>query len=321
VDPSVDRIIPQKAKVIVVKGNNSFGITDGNTWVSEGNSGYLLFSDIIANAIFKYTPDTNNLSIFLSPSGFTGSLGKGDMAAQARGQLIYRLGTQWVYNFGSNGIALDPQGRIVFCSQGDGTVVRLEKDGTRTVLASEYQGQRLDSPNKLVITSNGTIYFSDVCFATKTCAQPYRQGFYMLKDGNLRLLQTQGHGPALSPDEKYLYLTGVPNGIMRYEIQPDGTLANGHLFVDMSGEKPAPGGPDGITVDRDGNVYSGGPGGLWIINPEGKHIGTILFPLHVINVALGDRDLKTLYILDQRDLLKIRLRVPGVLHPLPVSTP
>jgi gluconolactonase len=138
----------------------------------------------------------------------------------------------------------------------------------------------------------------------------------MLKDGKLSLLFMQGHGPALSPDEKYLYLTGVPNGIMRYDIQPDDSLANGRLFVDMSGQSPAPGGPDGIIVDRDGNLYSGGPGGMWIINPQGKHIGTIRLPLHAIGFAFGDSDLKTLYILDQRDLLKIRLRVPGVLHPL-----
>jgi len=317
-DPSLDRIISTDEKVYVVKGSNEFGITDGNVWVPDGQSGYLLFSDIVANVIYKWTPATQQLSVYLDKSGYTGAPAK----ISTEGYLA-RSGPFNVFDFGSNGIAIDPQGRIVFCAQGDKTVVRLEKDGTRTVLASQYQGKPLNRPNKLAIKTDGTIYFSDMRFPTcPNCGQPLPQALYMIKDGKMRLVADRGHGVTLSPDEKVLYIstnkpsTQGPGGgiIMRYDIRPDDTLANGKVFVDMSGEKApngVPGGPDGFAVDREGNVYTGGPGGTWIINPQGKHIGTILLPQSTTNVGFGDPDMKTLYLLDRRNLLKVRVKIAG----------
>ena len=320
-DPSLDRIVSQNEKVYVVKGENSFGITDGNVWLPSCQC--FLFSDIVANVIYQYSPATQKLSVFLNNSGYTGSMAK----VAAMGYLA-RSGPFYVYDFGSNGIAIDPQGRVVFVAQGDRAIVRLEPDGKRTVLANKYQGKHFNRPNKLAIRSDGTIYFSDLAFPTcADCQLSYPQALYMLKDGKVTLLEQRGHGVTLSPDQKVLYVGtnkpgvgGSPAGgiIMRYDIQADDTLANGRVLVDMSGPRPpgeVSGGPDGFAVDREGNIYSGGPGGMWIINPQGKHIGTIILPQSTTNVGFGGQDMKTLFLLDRRNLLKIQLKIAGVLPP------
>ncbi|MDP9085131.1 MAG: SMP-30/gluconolactonase/LRE family protein [Pseudomonadota bacterium] len=313
-DPALDKIVPQAARVEMLK-DGAFGISEGPVWIPQGNSGYLLFSDIAANVIYKWTAD-GQMSVFLKDSGFTGDLTKDYMEG-----FMARSGPLYVFDFGSNGITVDQQGRIVFCAQGDRAVVRLEKDGTRTVLASEYQGKRLNRPNDLVVKSDGAVYFTDPNFNIAKAELPY-SGVFMVKNGKVQLLASDfvPNGIAFSPDEKILYVNGGFDavigfrgrpGIRRYDVLPDGTLGNGRLFIDMSGEK-APGGPDGMKVDRDGDVFCTGPGGIWIMTPNGKHVGTIVMPAPATNFAFGDPDYKTLYITDRRSLVKIRLNTSGI---------
>jgi gluconolactonase len=147
---------------------------------------------------------------------------------------------------------------------------------------------------------------------------PYT-GLFLLKDGKLQLLtkDLRPNGLAFSPDEKYIYLVDTSGGkktLQRYEVKSDDTIANGQLFVDMTPDK-APGNPDGIKVDQKGNVYSTGPGGVWIMAPDGKHIGTLLTTELPANLAFGDADSKTLYLTARTGLYRIRLKIPGILPP------
>lgn len=309
-DPALDDIIATDAKAELLKGDY-FGFVEGPVWVQEGRSGYLLFSDVAANNIYKWAPD-GNLSVFLERSGYTGTdtANVGGQSFNGRLHLIV---------FGSNGITLDRQGRVVFATHGDRTIERVEKDGRRTVLADRYEGKRLNSPNDLVMKSNGSLYFTDPPGGLRGGARspakelPY-SGVFLLRDGKLQVLVQEAtafpNGIALSPDEKYLYVNGARK-ITRYEINADDTIANGQLFVDMTADT-APGGTDGMKVDQKGNVYCTGPGGVWIISPDGKHVGTIRLPEQPANLAFGDADSKTIYFTARKSLYRIRVKIPGI---------
>ncbi len=307
-DPSLDEIISADAKVEKLAGD--FGFVEGPVWVRQG--GYLLFSDIPANAINKWTPD-GKVSVFLKPSGFTGS-DPSDVGSQNNnGQAVVTL-------IGSNGVTLDRQGRVVFCAHGDRNVVRIEKDRKRTVLADRFEGKRLNSPNDLVFKSDGALYFTDpTAGLRKRDEDPKKElpfnGVYLLKDGKLQLLEktfVTPNGIAFAPREKYLYVNDTARKlIMRYEVQPDDTVASGKVFIDMSADKAA-GVPDGMKVDQKGNVYCTGPGGFWIISPEGKHLGTVKTPELPANLAWGDSDGKTLYLTARTGLYRIRLKIAGI---------
>ena len=309
-DPALDDIVSADAKVEKIADGITIGT--GPVWVHNGSGGYLLFSDLTANVIDKWTPD-GKLSIFLKPSGFTGS-----DPSEAGG--LPNNGLTKGPTIGSNGLTLDRQGRIVFCAHGDRDVVRLEKNGKRTVLADRYEGKRLNSPNDLVYKSDGSLYFTDPTGGLRLRDKdPKRElsfnGVYLLKSGKLQLLSAQDitdpNGLAFSPDEKYLYLNDTRKKIiMRFDVQPDDTIANGKLFIDMSGDK-AVGGPDGMKVDKNGNVYCTGPGGLWIMSPEGKHLGTIL-TARLTEHTFGDADGKTLYLTGITELFRIRVKIEGI---------
>jgi gluconolactonase len=302
IDPALDDIVPADAKVEKVA--SGFGHGEGTVWVRQGK-GYLLFSDIPANVIYKWTPD-RKVSVFLKPSGFTGT----DPAG---------IGGQ--SGVGSNGVTLDPQGRVVFCAHGDRDVTRLEKNGQRTVLADRYEGKRLNSPNDLVFKSDGSLYFTDPPAGLRKQGNDYPlkelpfNGVYLVKSGKVQLLikdMPLPNGLAFTPDEKYFYVNdSIKKVIMRYEVQPDDTIANGQVFIDMTPDT-APGGPDGMKVDHKGNVYCTGPGGFWIMSPDGRHLGTVRLPELVKNLAFGDSDGKTLYLISQTALYRIRLKIPGI---------
>jgi gluconolactonase len=305
-DPSLDAIISTSAKLEMLK-ESTFGISEGPVWIRDGQSGYLLFSDISANVIYKWSPADRQMSVFMKDSGYTGDLNK----VALEGYLA-RSGPLFVFDFGSNGITLDRQGRLVFCAQGDRTIVRIEKDGRHTVIADRYEGKRLSRPNDLVVKSDGAVYFTDPRPNTPSMELP-DSAVFMVKDGTVQKLQVNDFRPnglAFSPDEKILYVNGGKK-ITSYDVRTDGTVGNGRVFVDMSSDS-APGGTDGMKVDRQGNVYCTGPGGIWIISPAGKHIGTILLPEPATNLAFGDADYKTLYVTDRRSLVKIRLLTPGI---------
>lgn len=309
-DSALDDIVSVDAKVEKIADGLTIGT--GPLWVQKGSAGYLLFSDLTANVIDKWTPD-GKLSVFLKPSGFTGTDPSG-----AGG--LPNNGLTKGPTIGSNGLTMDRQGRIVFCSHGDRNVVRLEKNGKRTVLADRYEGKRLNSPNDLVYKSDGALYFTDPTGGLRLRDKdPKREltfsGVFLLKRGKLQVLSTQDitdpNGLAFSPDEKYLYLNDTRKKIiMRFDVQPDDTIANGRLFIDMSADK-AVGGPDGMKVDKIGNVYSTGPGGLWIMSPDGKHIGTIL-TARLTEHTFGDADGKTLYMTGITELFRIRVKIEGI---------
>jgi gluconolactonase len=310
-DPALDEIIDTTANAELLKGDY-FGFLEGPVWVQTGATGYLLFSDVPANAIFKWT-SAGELSVFLARAGFTGT----DLS---RAGSLYFNGRFYLVELGPVGITLDRQGRVVFTAHGDRAIVRLEKDGTRTVLANRYQGKRLNSPNDLVGKSDGAIYFTDPPGGLRELAKsPDKElpfsGVFLWKDGKLSLLdqsQTFPNGIAVSADEKYLYVNdSQTKKIMRYEIKPDDTAVNGRVFADMTGD-PTAGVPDGMKVDQKGNVYCTGPGGVWIMSSAGKHLGTIHLPVTAANLAFGDADSKTMYFTAGTSLYRIRTKIPGV---------
>ena len=302
-DPALDRIVGPNPKVF--KLAEGFQFTEGPVWVRSG--GHLLFSDPNSNTIYKYAPGVESngeLSVFRRPSGYSGV----DVAEFGQP--------------GSNGLTLDPQGRLTINEHGNHRVSRLEKDGTLTVLADRYQGKRLNSPNDLVYRSDGTLYFTDPPFGLpKFFDDPRKElpysGVFSLHRGKLQLISTELSGPngiALSPDEKYLYVANWDDKkkvVLRYEANADGTVSNGKLFFDMT-STPGEDALDGMKVDREGNLYVSGPGGLWILSAEGKHLGTIILPKHPHNFAWGDADGQTLYICARSGLYRMRLSIPGL---------
>lgn len=312
INPALDEVVSFDSKVEKMSGN--FGFLEGPVWDSKG--GDLLFSDIPANVIYKYTPADGKFSIAVPYSGFSGSdsTNVGMEIDNGHGLVIL---------LGSNAVTFDSQGRIVYCAHGDHQIVRIEPDGRRTVLANQFEGKRLNSPNDLVYKSDGSLYFTDPPAGLRDGDKDPKKelpfnGVYLLKSGKLQLVvkdMALPNGLAFTPDEKYLYVNdSVKKTITRYEVQPDDTLAGGQVFIDMNADK-APGVPDGMKVDQKGNVYCTGPGGVWIMSAEGRHLGTILTAELPANLAFGDSDTKTLYLTARTGLYRIRLKIPGILPP------
>ncbi|MSV30555.1 MAG: SMP-30/gluconolactonase/LRE family protein [Bryobacterales bacterium] len=297
-DAALDQIVPAGAAIEKLAGG--FGFTEGPIWTREGA---LLFSDIPNNVINKWTPD-GKVVPFRKPSGY-------DKTDAPAGAFI-----------GSNGLTMDKEGRIVICEHGNGRVTRLEKDGKLTVLAAKYEGKRLNSPNDAVYKSDGALYFSDPPYGfVKLDEDPKKElkfnGVYRLAGGKLQLLYkdlTRPNGLAFSPDEKTFYVANSDEKRkiwMRFDVMPDGTIANGKVFFDVTKET-AGGLPDGMKVDSKGNLYCTGPGGVWIFSPAGKHLGTIQPPETPANCHWGDKDAKTLYMTARTGLYRIKLNIAGI---------
>src|ERR1700687_789475 len=311
-DPSVDQLVP--ANAVLEKGATGFDKgTEGPVWTREGT---LLFAEIPANNIDQWIPG-KSASVFMHPSGYKGSE-------------PYKGGEP-----GSNGMTLDADGRVSVAGHAGRTVWRLESVDPHaqiTVLADSYQGKKLNSPNDLVYRSDGSLYFTDPPYGlpTQSDSDPSKElqvnGVYRApaarqqKPGaapdrdKLKLVikdLPRPNGLAFSPDEKFLYVADSGKKIwMRYRVQPDGSVTDGSIFLDPSSD-PAKGVPDGMRLDKNGNIYSSGSGGVWIISPEGKHLGTVKVPEVVSNVAWGDADGKTLYITGSTSVYRIKLSVQG----------
>jgi gluconolactonase len=297
-DPAFDRIISKGAQLEKLAGG--FQFTEGPVWHPDG---YLLFSDPNANTIYRWTPD-GSVSVFRSKSGYSG----------------FDIGVY--HQPGSNGLTLDHDGLLSINEHGNRRVTRLERTGKITVLVDRYDGRRLNSPNDLVYRSDGTLYFTDPPFGVpKAVDDPKKElpfsGVYMLRDGRVTLLTSELSGPngiAFSPDEKHLYVDNWDldrKVLMRYDVNPDGTIANGRVFYDFT-QDSEPVALDGIKVDQEGNVYVSAPGGVWILSPAGKALGRIVPPEHDANFAFGDSDGKTLYLTASTGLYRIRVNIPGI---------
>ncbi len=310
-DPALDALIPPGARIEKVA--DGFGFLEGPVWMHATAPGFLIFSDIPANVIDKWNPQDGKVSVFLAKSGFTGN-DPGDAGYQLNnGHGIVTL-------YGSNGITLDKQGRVTYCTHGDRDIVRIEKDGKRTVLADRFEGKRLNSPNDLVYKSDGALYFSDPPFGLRKLAEDPKKelpfsGVYRLAKGKLQVVNEDFQAPnglAFSPDEKYLYIDdSATKTYWRFDVQADGSLTNKKLLIDMS-SSPEAGVPDGMKIDKTGNIYGAGPGGIWVLTPEGKHLGTIRPPENPANLAWGDADAKTLYFTAVTGLYRLRLNVAGI---------
>jgi gluconolactonase len=320
-DPALDRIVSPDARLETL--GDRFGLNEGSVWLREGNGGSLLFSDMLDNVIYRWQ-EGRPLSVYLENAGYTGDdiLNVGQQTRRGRSAVIL---------IGPNGLTMDPQGRLVICAMPDRAVVRIEPDGTRTVLADRYQGRRFSGPNDVTVKSNGSVYFTDSVSGLRGGAgSPDREipynGFYLVKDGVVTLLGSDENqrgafpnGITLSPDERYLYVTSGFQRIMRYEILPDDTVSQGEVFVDgLMGN-------DGMKVDRMGNLYStagAGPGEVRITAPDGTRLGTIELPqvggeprsqICSTNVSFGDADGKSLFITACTHLFRLRLETSGIL--------
>jgi gluconolactonase len=299
-DPSIDAIVPPNAKLYKVA--EGFEFTEGPIWIAGGN--YLLFSDPNHNTIYNYS-DNNGLTVFRDKSGYDAA----DIAEYLQP--------------GSNGLTLDPEGRLTIDEQGRHRVTRLESNGTLTVLADRYHGKRLNSPNDLVYKSDGALYFTDPPFGLpKFFDDPRKElpfsGVFRWKQGKLELLTSEFKGPngiAFSPDEHYLYVDNWdPESkiVKRYPVRRNGLLGKGELFIDLTSQIPGEEALDGMKVDVQGNIYLSAPPGVWIFNSAGKHLGTIIAPKPVHNFNWGGADGRTLYLCARSALYRIPLRIEGI---------
>ncbi|MFN0087666.1 MAG: SMP-30/gluconolactonase/LRE family protein [Blastocatellia bacterium] len=301
-DPRFDKLVPADAKVEKLAEGHIW--TEGPVWNRREN--YLLFSDIPNNAIYKWEEGKGE-SLFLKPAGYSG---KDSFTGKEPG---------------TNGLTYDSQGRLVACEHGDRRVARIDADGrNQTTLADRFEGKRFNSPNDLAYKSNGDLYFTDPPYGLpKGMDDPGREqdfcGVYRLgKDGKLTLLTkeiTRPNGIAFSPDEKKLYVASSdPKKAiwMVYDVKADGTLAGGKVFFDATAwaMEKRPGLPDGLKVDKDGNLFATGPGGVHVFAPDGAHLGTFDTGVPTANVAFGN-DGSTLYITANTALLRVKLTTKG----------
>jgi gluconolactonase len=299
-DPRFDKLVPLDLKIERIAGGHKW--VEGPVW--NRKEGYLLFSDVAKNSVYKWQ-DGKGESLFLKPSGYTGKTPFDGLEP------------------GSNGLTYDQEGRLVLAEHGDRRIARLERSGRKTTLVDRFDGKRINSPNDLVFKSNGDLYFTDPPFGLpKSFDDPRKelpfQGVYRYsKNGKLMLLAHDIKAPngiAFSPDEKKLYLSNADrnNAVwIVYGVAPDGNIVNGKvLFNATASTKSKRGVPDGMKLDREGNLFAAGPGGIYVIGPDGAHLGSIETGLPTGNVAWGE-DGSTLFITSNTNVYRLKLTTKG----------
>ena len=299
-DPALDGLLAVDARV--EKLAEGFTWSEGPIWVPAQDA--LLFSDVPENRIYRWK-DGNGASVFLEPSGFTGT--------EYRGR-----------ERGSNGLTLDGQGRLTLCQHGDRRVARLAPDGKHfETVVDRFEGKRFSSPNDLCYDKAGNLYFTDPPYGLPSDVKPEIafNGVYRLgTDGRLTVIEralSRPNGIALSPDEKTLYVGSTDDKepfMKAYALNADGSVAGSRVFfdaADLMARTKRRGGFDGMKIDERGNIWTTGPGGVLIISPEGKHLGTILTGRPTANCAFGDADHMTIYITANESLLRVRTKVKG----------
>lgn len=297
-NPALDAIIDSAERPEILA--TGFEWSEGPLWLPGQKM--LVFSDVPKNVIYQWTP-VDSIKVFLQPSGFT------DTTAGTEG------------GQGSNGLLLDPAGNLVLCQHGDRRLARMEAPlgaprPAFTTLVDRYNGKRLNSPNDAVLNSNGDLFFTDPPYGLeKGYEDPVRElnftGVFRLnRDGRLILISdkmTAPNGIALSPDETKLYVTNSGDGdeayLMVFDLKSDGTASEGRIFFRPQGE----GHMDGLKVRSDGIIFTTGPGGVLVLNPEGEHLGTILTGQATANCAF-DASGDYLYITAHSYLMRIRLK-------------
>ena len=272
-----DLVPDQKPKKLA----GGFQFTEGPVWHPDG---YLLFSDIPGDAILKYTPD-GTVETHLSPSR------------------------------NSNGLTLDRGRRLVGCEHSGRQVSRQDSSGQMVTVVSRWNGKRLNSPNDLVVHSSGRIFFTDPPYGIEPeQAEIGHNGVYRIDtNGSVTLVESDFARPngAFSPDESILYVDDSERRNVRaFDVQGDFSVSNDRVFIDMDVEEK--GNPDGMKVDTEGNLYVTGAGGVWVITPEGTHLGTIEFPELPANLAFGGDGYQTLFVTARTTLYSVQINVTGI---------
>lgn len=306
--PALGKVVRENAKLdsLIEPGTqiemlaSGFEWSEGPVWDRKGQ--FLLFSDIPNNSVMKWTRE-KGVELYLKPAGYTG------VAAYGREP-------------GSNGLVLDPQGRLISMEHGDRRVSLMEPGGGKVTLVDRFEGKRLNSPNDGVLKSNGDLYFTDPPYGlAKGPDDPAREldfcGVYRLSAGKLTLLTRElarPNGIAFSPDEKTLYVaqSDPQRAIwMAYPVLADGGIGKGRVFADVTAMvSRMPGLPDGMKVDKDGNLWATGPGGVHIYAPDGTRLGRLDTGEATANVAWGD-DGTTLYITADMYVCRIKTKTRG----------
>jgi gluconolactonase len=298
-DPRFDALIPKDAQLEKIA--EGYIWTEGACWYKPGK--FLVFSDIPNNVVVKWQ-EGQGASEFLKPSGYTGVKPRGGKAGDEPG---------------SNGLFLDAQGRLNLCEHGDRRVTRIEKNGKKTVLADNYMGKKLNSPNDLAIHPNGDIYFTDPPYglAKGDKKELDFSGVYRIsaKDGTLSIVakNLSPNGVALSPDAKKLYLTNGSKWMV-CPVNDDGTTGEVKLFVDPAKwtAKKVGGGPDGMKCDAHGNIFATGPGGVCVMAPDGTLLGRFLTGDRTANLCFGGEDGATLFVCVNHRVGKVRTTTKGI---------
>lgn len=278
--PRFWKLFDRKAQLTRVAGN--FGFTEGPVW---DESGFLYVSDEVQNKIYR---------VFLD----------------GRKEEVIALGDP-------DGNTYDRQHRLIDCASVLRAIIAVTPEGKYTVLADRYEGKKLNSPNDVVTGPDGAIYFTDPTLDLVKGEQqeiPF-QGVYRLDEkGSVRLLTkdlTQPNGLAFSPDGKHFYVDDSEQRNIRvYDVAPDGSLSNGRIFGEEPGG-PHQGVPDGIKVDRKGNLFVTGPKGIWVWDAKGHHLGTIEMPEQPANLTWGDNDYRTLYITATTSVYRLHTKAHG----------
>lgn len=276
-----------KLRTLIEDGNpellaTGFQFTEGPIWQADGA---VIFSDIPANRLYRWTLE-GGAQLWREPTG------------------------------NANGNTLDRQGRLLTCEHSGRRVSRTEADGTVATLVDRYQGKKLNSPNDIVVKSNGIIYFTDPPYGIKPeeQEQPCNGVYRVLPDGTLELLVDdfdRPNGLAFSPDESILYIDDSPRRHVRaFDVRADGTLTNSRIIADM--DHPQPGSPDGMKIDEAGHLYVTGATGVWVFEANGELLGVITTPEGPANCAWGDEDRKSLYVTARTSLYRIRTKVAGL---------
>lgn len=300
-DCAINQILaPDAIAEVIAEG---FKWSEGPLWVEKEKM--LLFSDVPQNTIYKWTPDKGK-EIYLKPSGYTGTVERGG-------------------EIGSNGLLLDKEGRLVLCQHGDRRMARMQAPLNNPqpdfiTLAGEHKGKRLNSPNDACYNSQGEMFFTDPPYglpkqneSDPTKETPWNGVYKVKKNGEVVLLidsLTRPNGIAFFPGEKKLLVANSdplkPNWYV-YDVKGD-KLENGTIFYSVAGyDRKLTGLPDGFKIDKKGNVYASGPGGIYFFNSKGKLLGMLKVPYATSNVALS-ADEKTIYITNHQQVLRLKMR-------------